>query len=124
MEDGQLALQNLVLILGAALELSDSDLKLAVHVILFLLSLALFLFELDLLLADVFEPFLDILKATLGVAVAHHVYLVVGHRLLEVGLSNPFLGQRTLQSLNTGFEVRHNYLAILNLRLYILVLFL
>ena len=95
----------------------DGDFKFTVHVILFLFSLALLLLKLSLFLADAFEAFLDILETSFGVAVTHHVDLVVSDRLLQIRLLDALIGKRTLQSQHTRLQLSHDKLTVLDLRL-------
>ena len=81
LEDGQLALKNLILVLGAALKLRDSNFKFAIHVILLLFCLALLVLKLGFVFTEGFEALLNVFEATLGIAVAHHVEFVGLDRL-------------------------------------------
>ena len=98
MEHCQLPLENLILVLGAALKLPDCNFKFAVHVVLLSLRPFLLLVKLDLLLFDVLQAFLDVLEAALGVVVTHQVVAVVSYLLLQVLL----LGRLSCKRTNLG----------------------
>ena len=95
MEHCQLPLENLILVLGAALKLPDCNFKFAVHVVLLSLRPFLLLVKLDLLLFDVLQAFLDVLEAALGVVVAEQVGAVVGYLLLQILLLGRLCGEWT-----------------------------
>ena len=78
----ELALEDLIFVLSASLQLSNSNLKFGVHVIPLLLSIFLLLIKQGLLLLNILQAFLNVLKATLCVVVAHQIVAVVCDLLL------------------------------------------
>lgn len=124
LENDKLALKDLILVLGAALQLLDGNFKLAVHVILLLLCFTLLLVKFLFLSPNVLETFYNIFKRATGITVTHDINLKIGNGLLKIALLYSLGGQWSLHFLHTRFEVSNYHLRVGDLSLDVLVLLL